>query len=302
VKDYRISFEESLEMNSVEERILDLVARLNPEPFQGLERFCAAQRSFLDASVARFDREVQFYVSYLRHIEPLKRAGLAFCYPRVSRDSKNVRVREAFDLALAHKRIGEKAPIIANDFHMEGEERVFVVTGPNQGGKTTFARMFGQLHHLAALGCPVPGREAQLFLADRVFTHFEREESADSQRGKLQDELERIRRILDAATVDSVIVANELFTSTTLRDAVWLSRKVMARVAGLGALCVWVTFIDELASFSERTVSMVGEVVAVDPARRTFKIVRRPADGLSYALAVAERRGLTRDRLRERLK
>ena len=298
--EYNFTASASSAMIELEGAVLDTVAQIYPRVFAGLERYAELNAGYLDAGIAAFDREIHFYLEYLACIGELQASGLEFCYPVVIADSKAISGHAAFDLALA-RRLHGAAAIVTNDFFLEDPERILVITGPNQGGKTTFARMFGQMHYLASLGLPVPGREARLLLADKILTHFQRQERVENQRSELEVGLLHVHKIIERASANSLIILNELFSSTSLSDAVLLNQAVLARVSELDALCVCVTFLDELSTLNEKTVSMVGSVDPDDPAVRTYKVVRRPANGLAYAAAIAEKYRLSYESVKRRI-
>lgn len=299
---YRVDYPTEPALGHVGEAILGLVAGMWPEEFAALDGYCARHTSFVDPTLDRLSRDLVFYLSYLSYLDPIRRAGLSACIPDVEASGGDETAVATFDLALAAKLVADGVPVVVNDFGLEGEERVLVVSGPNQGGKTTFSRTFGQLHHLVGLGCPVPGSRARLVLPDRVFTHFAREEQRDAEIGRLEEDLARVGRILASATESSVIVMNEPFSGTALADSRFLGRKALTRILQIGARAVYVTFVDELSRLGPEVVSMVSTVVAEDPSRRTFRVLRAPADGLAYALALAERNRVTYGQLAERLR
>jgi DNA mismatch repair protein MutS len=167
VKDYRVKFSRGLDMNHVEAKILDLVALHYPEVFEQLDSYCRENVHYLDETIARFDREIQFYLSYRQHVERLKEAGLKVCYPEVSNRTKEVYDYDTYDIALAHNLVKENSQVITNDFFLNDRERIIVVTGPNQGGENNVRPHVrpGALPRL--FGMPGSGTGSATFLVRR---------------------------------------------------------------------------------------------------------------------------------------
>lgn len=299
VRDYRHKISEEPYAAHVEAAVLGMLSGLYKDKFADLNDFCTKYFHFNDETIFRFSRELQFYLSWLDFIKPIQQTGLCFCYPKLCDAAENLYGFDCFDLALAHMEYGKTVP---NDLILHAPERIIVVTGPNQGGKTTFARAFGQLHYLASLGLCVPAREAAVYLFDNILTHFGREEDLSTLNGKLQDDLVRLRELLGNATSRSIIIVNEIFASTTLSDALSLGGHMMDIFAALGAPTVIVTFLDELAAHGKETVSMMSTIREDNPTKRTFKIIRKPPDGLAYAIHIASKHGLTYEQLCGRLR
>lgn len=298
-KQYIGNLPEAPAAEHVEEAVLKMVAKLYRGIFTDVNEFCAGYSDFEDDGILRFAREIQFYLAWMDLIRPLQGGRIHFNYPEICETADRLYVQDGFDIVLATK-IHQN--IVVNSFELNGPEHIIVVTGPNQGGKTTFARAFGQIHYLASLGLSVPGRKAALFLSDHIYTHFGREENPGSCRGKLQDDLLRLRDILSAATGKSIIIVNEIFSSTTLQDALLLGKHMMDKLIALSVPAVVVTFLDELASYGPETVSMVSMVDEENGNERTYRIVRKPPDGLAYAERLARKYRVTYDQLSRRLK
>ena len=273
---------------------------LHPEEFAQGAEYCERHREYLDATIARFDREVQFYVACLELIGRMRDGGLPFCYPHVSTDNNDVAAVETFDIALAHKLVPDDRKVVGNDFHLEEPERIFVVSGPNNGGKTTFARTFGQLHHLAGLGLGPRPRGA----AVPARSHLHPLRTGGGHR----DPSRQVRGRAHPCPCDPRAGhaeqragdERELQLDDVERRALRRDRSAEAGPRA-GALGLYVTFVDELASLGEATVSVVSQIVPENRAERTFKVLRKPADGLAYASAIAEKYRLTSDRLIERI-
>lgn len=283
----------STNVHPLEERVLDELVQIFPLAFRRMMEHSDSCSEFIDPVIDRVDNELQFYFSYLHLVDKLSARGLEFCLPEVTDTFDTIQVQGAYDLALASKCVDEGEIPVTNDYHLSGNERIIVVTGPNQGGKSTFARMFGQVAYLAALGCPVPARQARIMLTDGIFTHFEAQERSSDAAGRLQSELAAINETLNYSTERTIIILNESFSSTTTVDAQHIGEKVLRRILERKTIAVFVTFLDELSEL-DGVVSMVAGIGG-NPTLRTFRLERKPADGRAHAVALADQFDLSYD-------
>jgi hypothetical protein len=300
VFDYKISFFTGLEMCRLESCLLEILQRTNTGTFSKLDCFCREYGDFLEPVLVNFDREIQFYISYIEFIGKLKRKGFQFAFPRIS-DRKSHDIAAGYDLALAFKLSHSSREIISSDFLLGSDERIAILTGPNQGGKTTYARALGQILHLSSIGCPVPCQKADIFLFDRIFTHFSEEEASGSQNGSLKEELVRLSHIAEKATENSVVIINELFATTTTFDAYTMGKKILEYFIRLDCFCLYVTHIYELAQISRKAVSYTAAADIGKKEARTYRIVRKPADGQAYANTIVEKYRLNYKEIKERI-
>lgn len=296
-------FEADINMNEIELRILQSVKKMFPEIFVQILNFEKENQTFQEKEIECFREEIQFYLNYLNYIAPIQRKGYDFCYPEVSDHSTENEIQQGFDLLLAQKLVKEEKQVVANDFQCKEGERVFLVTGPNQGGKTTFSRMVGQILYLSTLGVPVAAKKVNVVLCQGVFTHFEHEEVAYNDRGKLQEELIRMHDIFDLMPENSLVIINEMLSSTSYWDAVVIGEKMIQKLMERQCISIFVTFVDELAQIKDenKVISLTSQIDE-DGCNRTFRIRRGEADGQVYAKSLADQYELSYDKLRERLK
>jgi len=188
--------------------------------------------------------ELAFYVGCINLRDRLARDGLPLCFPDpMPPGDGRLAFRDLYDPGLALK-LG--ASVVGNDAEMDGK-RLVVVTGANAGGKSTFLRSLGIAQLMMQSGMFVPATRFGAALCDGLYTHFKREEDAGMVSGKLEEELKRMREIVDRVNPASMVLLNESFAATNEREGSELARQIIAALVERGVRVACVTHLYELA-------------------------------------------------------
>ena len=282
----------------LEKACIEILEKKRPEIFQEMKSMAYQWWEYEVPVLRRFDEEIRFYLSYRALQQEMLEKGFSFATPVFSED-KTMEAHDLYDMALALASLYSDREIVCNDFAYQTGEQFFVLTGPNQGGKTTFARSLGQLVYFTCLGLDVPAASAQLPFFPDIQTHFSVEESVETGKGKLKEELTRLAPMMETHQEGTFIIINELFTTAASYDAKIMGKRVLKHFIDLGCMGIYVTHIAELATEQEGVVSL--RAMLNDQKIQTYKIRRGEPDDMACAENLVSKYGLTYEQLKERL-
>ncbi|MGV2184005.1 MutS-related protein [Rhizobium rhizogenes] len=208
---------------------------------RGLDLVANATAHAVDHINSFFDMlrlELAFYVGCLNLHERLDRLGAPSVFPSpLAPPLKQYRFEGLYDVCLALN-LGSSA--VGNDF--DGDGRLLVlITGANQGGKSTFLRSVGLAQLMMQAGMFVPAKAFNASLCSGVLTHYKREEDNSMRSGKLDEELSRMSEIMNHYSSDALLLFNESFAATNEREGTEIAKQIVGTLLDDRARMFFVT-------------------------------------------------------------
>ncbi|MFC1717313.1 hypothetical protein ACFL6S_26880 [Candidatus Poribacteria bacterium] len=244
--------------------------------------------------------QIKVYTTVVRFFRKLSDGGVDVCLPDLLDSSQRCsNITGAVNPILAAIK-GDK--VVPNDAYYSPDRNIYVITGPNNGGKTTFARTVGLLCLLAHAGFYVPAASAEISMLDNVFTHFVRSDDLSKGEGRYATELRKVKGIFEEATPYSLVILDEPCSGTSHQEGVEQSMILLKGFHKLGAAVYFVTHMHDVAqrveSGSLRAAANLSVGVSFDTGKPIFDYrVREGASQKSYGMELAESMGLGSEQL-----
>ena len=252
--------------------------------------------------------EILFYVRWAELIDKIREQGMPVCKPEIlPTQERDCSFRDLYNLKLAIKNVqGDSINIITNDIEFNDDHRIFILTGPNRGGKTIFTQAYGLAMLLAQLGIYVPASSAAISPCDNIFTHFPADENDTVDLGRLGEESKRLSEIFKAATERSVMLLNESLATTSVTEGLFIAKDVVKAMRFLGVRCIFNTHMHDLARGVEDINSEVeggsraaSLVSGIHDGEHSFKVSLLPPQGISYAKDIAVKYGISFQQIKD---
>ena len=248
--------------------------------------------------------EIEFLVKATEFMRQILASNCALCVPELVEGENCFAAVGLYNPCVALKVDDE---IVTNDITFDKENAmIYVLTGPNRGGKSVITCAVGLAQALTQLGMFAPADSIKLSIADGIFTHFPTGADDTIDKGRLGEECARLVEIFDAISAKSLVLLDESLSSTGSFEASYIAAEVLAGLSQVGCRTLFSTHLHELANeidpINERSRAAGGAIIdtlvaGIEEGKRSFKIVRAKPDGKSYARDIADKYGLSFEQL-----
>ena len=242
-----------------------------------------------------------FYLSAADLCRKLASRNYVTSFPEIV-PGKVLEIRNLYNIRLA---IAQQNEIVKNDFSFADNEKIYILTGPNRGGKTILEQALGLISVMASSGMFVTADSCGGMPFSKILTHFPIDENLTINYGRLGEEAVRIKEMVKSADSNTLLLFNETFSTTSSADALYLSKDLLHILKEKGSCVIFNTHIHELAGCIpemngwEGDSRIISAVMEIRDNVNTFKLKRSAPDTSSYARNIAEKYGITYEQLKE---
>lgn len=271
--------------------------------FSSVKKVISQYRDLDMQSITEMYEGMVFYTCCARYAEKLEERGYGICMPDTSvREDKRWEVKGFYNVRLAMLR---EKNVVKNDFYFTEEDRIYVLTGPNRGGKTILEQGLGLVSLMASVGLFVTADSCVGLPFRNILTHFPIDENLTINYGRLGEEAKRVREIVSETDADTLVLFNETYSTTSSSDAMYLSEDLLHILKDKGAAVIFNTHIHELAKEIpemnkwEGKGRIISVIMEIKDNVNTFKVKLAEPDYCSYARNIALKYGVTYDQMKE---
>ena len=304
-------------VNDLEAPLFRELKEINSEYISHLDTAIRAYFKKSTEDILTFESQMSFYIGAKRIVEAVRARGLDMCRPKyLPMEDRKMNAKGIFDLSFYIQMVGSdpmgslKDKIITNECRFDDDGRFFVLTGANNGGKTTYTRAVGIIQVFAQAGIYVPCSECEISPVDYIYTHFPKEEEVGLNTSRFTQECKQFKETVDTATRHSLLLLNESIQSTTPTECVYIATELTKIFRCVGVRGIYATHLLELAKSLDRLneevegdtklVSIVTTVDRTADNRRLYRIERAEPQEFGYARTIYEKFGVSFEEVKRR--
>ena len=305
--------------NDLEAPLFRELKEINSEYISHLDRAIRAYFKKSTEDILTFESQMSFYIGAKRIIDAVRARGLDMCRPKyLKMEERRLNAKGVFDLSFYTQMVSSdpmgslKDKIITNDCTMDDNGRFFVLTGANNGGKTTYTRAIGIIQVMAQAGIYVPCSSCEISPVDFIYTHFPKEEEVGLNTSRFTQECKQFKVTVDNATRYSMLLLNESIQSTTPTECVFIATELTKIFRCIGVRGVYATHLLELAKNLDKLnaevegdtklVSIVTTVDTTADKKRLYRIVKSAPQEFGYAQTIYKKFGVSFEEVQKRMK